>query len=67
MKIINNLNPLVIIVWEDFEKVLKYLPKSELIGLFFEGEDTCDMENMTHDDIISQIFLEYEEDIRGGN
>ncbi len=71
MTVINNPNPIVVIDWNKFEKILKQLPKSKLIELFFEDEETCEMgvdkdvEDMTYADIISQIFLEYEEDIRG--
>jgi len=65
MKVINNQNPLVIIDWDDFEKIIGYLPKDKLVEMFFEEDQRKDMKKLPCSEIVNQIFYNYEEDIMG--
>ena len=68
MKVINNPNSIVIIDWDDFKLLLKKIPKKELVKIFGEADGdkelTKEWKTYSRQQIIDQIFYNYEEDIR---
>ena len=66
MKILNpNAPSLVIMAWEEFEKILKCLPERDLIKILVEyaGSDEHDCKELTKKALIDKIFTELEEQV----
>jgi len=60
--IINNQTPFVVMEWEMCVKLLEFLPKATLITKFAPDVITeREWRNLSEDDIIRRIFIEFEQ------